>query len=62
MSDDEFAREGFIVSEDVDEHIERVREIAGLGPTAVCLQLIGQADPLGTIGVYGERVLPALRS
>ena len=27
-----------------------------------CLQLIGQADPMGTIGLYGERVLPALRS
>jgi coenzyme F420-dependent glucose-6-phosphate dehydrogenase len=62
MSDEEFATEGFIVSEDVDEHIERVREIAGLGATTVCLQLIGQADPMGTIGVYGERVLPALRS
>ncbi len=62
MSDDEFAREGFIVSDDPDEHLERVREIAGLGATAVCLQLIGQADPMGTIGVYGDRVLPALRS
>ena len=62
MTDDAFAREGFIVSEDVDEHIERVREIAGLGATTVCLQLIGQADPMGTIRVYGESVLPALRS
>jgi len=62
MSDDAFAREGFVISEDVDEHVERVREIADLGPTAVCLQLIGSADPLGTIRVYGDRVLPALRA
>jgi coenzyme F420-dependent glucose-6-phosphate dehydrogenase len=62
MSDEEFATEGFIVSEDVEEHIERVREIAGLGASTVCLQLIGQADPMGTVRVYGERVLPALRS
>jgi len=62
MSDDAFAREGFIVSEDPDEHIERVRETAGLGATKVCLQLIGQADPMGTIDLYRERVLPAVRS
>ena len=62
MSDDEFASEGFIVSDDLDEHVERIREIAGLGATTVCLQLIGQADPLGTVRAYGERVLPTLRS
>lgn len=61
MTDDAFAREGFIVSADPEEHIERVREIVDIGATAVCLQLIGQADPLGTIELYGERVLPALR-
>jgi hypothetical protein len=27
----------------------------------ICAQLIGQADPMGTIRLYGERVLPALR-
>ena len=42
--------------------IERLREIGALGPTAISLQLIGSADPMGTIRVYGERVLPALRS
>ena len=62
MSDEEFATEGFIVSESADEHVERIREIAQLGPTTICLQLIGSADPMGTIGVYGDRVLPALRS
>ena len=61
MTDREFADEGFIVSADVDEHVRRVREIEELGATAVCLQLIGQADPMGTIEQYGERILPALR-
>ncbi len=62
MTDEQFAREGFIVSEDLDEHVERIREIVGLGATTVCLQLIGSADPMGTIARYGDTVLPALRS
>jgi coenzyme F420-dependent glucose-6-phosphate dehydrogenase len=61
MSDEEFAAEGFIVSADLDEHVRRVREIEDLGATSVCLQLIGQADPMGTIERYGDTVLPALR-
>jgi hypothetical protein len=28
----------------------------------ICLQLIGSADPMGTIRTYGETVLPKLRS
>ena len=31
------------------------------GATVICLQLIGRADPLGSIRTYGEQVLPALR-
>ena len=61
MSDEEFASEGFIVSADLDEHVRRVAEIEDLGATSVCLQLIGQADPMGTIARYGDTVLPALR-
>ena len=62
MSDEEFAKEGFIVGADPDEHVDRIREIQQIdGATAVCLQLIGQADPLGSIRTYGEHVLPALK-
>ncbi len=61
LTDDEFAHRGFVVSADVDHHIDRLRQIAALGPTVICTQLIGQADPLGTIRTYGERILPALR-
>jgi coenzyme F420-dependent glucose-6-phosphate dehydrogenase len=61
LTDAEFAHEGFVVSADVEHHIDRLREMAALGPTVICTQLIGQADPLGTIRTYGEQVLPALR-
>ncbi|MEA2201102.1 MAG: hypothetical protein QOI89_1698 [Solirubrobacteraceae bacterium] len=61
LSDEQFAREGFIVSSDVEEHIRRMGQVAELGADVICAQLIGQADPMGTIRVYGERVLPALR-
>ena len=61
MSDEEFAKEGFIVGADAGEHVSRLREMLEIGPTVVCMQLIGDADPLGSIRRYGEEVLPALR-
>ena len=61
MSDEEFAREGFLVSSDPEEHVERIREMERAGATVICLQLIGRADPFGSIRTYGEQVLPALR-
>src|SRR5215207_5138932 len=61
MTDERFAKEGFIVAADPEEHVERIREIRELGASVVSLQLIGDADPLGSIRTYGERVLPALR-
>jgi alkanesulfonate monooxygenase SsuD/methylene tetrahydromethanopterin reductase-like flavin-dependent oxidoreductase (luciferase family) len=63
VSDEEFAKEGFIVGADPSEHVERIRELAAIheATTTIVLQLIG-ADPLGSIRRYGEHVLPALRS
>ena len=61
MSDKEFAHEGFLVGDDAGEHVDRLREMLELGPTVICLQGIGDADPLGAIRRYGEEVLPALR-
>jgi coenzyme F420-dependent glucose-6-phosphate dehydrogenase len=61
ISDEQFAKEGFIIASDPEEHVERIREMEQLGPTTICLQLIGQADPMGSIRTYGEHVLPALR-
>jgi coenzyme F420-dependent glucose-6-phosphate dehydrogenase len=61
MSDEEFAKEGFLVGDDAAEHVERLRELLELKPTVICLQGIGDADPLGSIRRYGDEVLPALR-
>ena len=62
MSDEQFAREGFLISADPDEHVERIREMERAGADVVCLQLIGRADPFGSIRTYAEKVLPALRA
>jgi len=61
MSDEQFAKEGFLIAADPSEHVERIRSMEHAGATVICLQLIGRADPLGSIRTYGERVLPALR-
>ena len=61
VSDEEFAKEGFIIGDDPSEHVDRLREMEGLGATVICLQLIGNADPIGSIRRYGETVLPTLR-
>jgi coenzyme F420-dependent glucose-6-phosphate dehydrogenase len=61
MTDEQFAKDGFLIGSDPEEHIERIREMERAGATAICLQLIGRADPLGSIRTYGERVLPVLR-
>ena len=60
LSDEEFAKEGFLIGADPDEHVRRLREMEESGATDICLQCIG-ADPLGSIARYGEHVLPALR-
>jgi coenzyme F420-dependent glucose-6-phosphate dehydrogenase len=61
VPDEQFAKQGFIVGADPAEHVDRIRRMQELGPTTICLQLIGQADPMGSIRTYGEKVLPALR-
>jgi coenzyme F420-dependent glucose-6-phosphate dehydrogenase len=61
MSDEEFAEEGAIVGADPEHHVDKLREMLELDPTVLSLQVMGDADPLGTIRTYGEKVLPALR-
>jgi coenzyme F420-dependent glucose-6-phosphate dehydrogenase len=62
VSDEEFGTEGFIVSADPSEHVERIHRLDAIheATTAIVLQLIG-ADPLSSIRRYGEHVLPAVR-
>jgi coenzyme F420-dependent glucose-6-phosphate dehydrogenase len=62
MSDDEFAHEGFLVSADPQEHIDRIRRMMAIdGVTTICLQGIGDLDQVSSIRRYGQEVLPALR-
>lgn len=58
--DDDALRRGFIVSSDPAEHVARVRGLVEMGATTVCLQNISGADPMGTIRLYAEEVLPAM--
>jgi coenzyme F420-dependent glucose-6-phosphate dehydrogenase len=62
MSDEEFAHQGFLIGSDPQEHIARIRRLTEIeGTTVICLQGIGDHDPLTSIRRYGEEVLPALR-
>jgi hypothetical protein len=58
---DEDLKQGFLISADIDEHVTRIEQLRRLGATIVCLQNVSGADPFGTIRMYGEHVLPALR-
>lgn len=61
LLDDEVLRQGFIVGADPALHVERIRQIQQLGATVVALQNMSGADPMGTIDVYREKVLPAVK-
>jgi len=61
VEDDEY-RESFIVSADLGEHAERIRQIEELGATTVVLMNVSGADPQAAIDAYGKQVLPVLRS
>jgi coenzyme F420-dependent glucose-6-phosphate dehydrogenase len=61
VSDHEFAHEGFLIGADAEEHVSRLRDMQDAGATVICLQLVGDADPMGSIRRYGEEVLPQLR-
>lgn len=58
---DDALRKSFIVSTDPSEHIRRISEIDKLEPDVINLQLVGAADPLGTIALYEQEILPELR-
>jgi coenzyme F420-dependent glucose-6-phosphate dehydrogenase len=50
-----------VVSSDPKTHVRKIKAIQALGATVVALMNVGEADPHGTLRVYGEEVLPALR-
>lgn len=61
VSDEEF-KDSWLLSADPDDHVERLAEIQKLGATVINLQLIGDADPIGSIRRYGEMVLKRARA
>jgi coenzyme F420-dependent glucose-6-phosphate dehydrogenase len=50
-----------IISADPDTHVRRLKLIEGMGATAVVVMNVSAADPVGTLRLYGEYVLPRLR-
>jgi coenzyme F420-dependent glucose-6-phosphate dehydrogenase len=51
-----------IVSADPATHVRRIKTMRAMGATAVVLMNVSGADPLGTVRMYGDHVLPQLRA
>lgn len=51
-----------ILSADPATHVRRIKTMQAMGATAVVVMNVSGADPLGTLRLYGEHVLPQLRS
>jgi coenzyme F420-dependent glucose-6-phosphate dehydrogenase len=60
VPDREFKMMG-LVSADPATHVRKVKAMRALGATAVVVMNVSGADPIGTLRMYGEHVLPALR-
>jgi coenzyme F420-dependent glucose-6-phosphate dehydrogenase len=50
-----------ILSADPSTHVRKIKVMQQLGATAIVLMNVSGADPHGTLRMYGEHVLPALR-
>jgi coenzyme F420-dependent glucose-6-phosphate dehydrogenase len=59
VSDDDL-RKAMILATDPEEHVERIREVEGLGATTVALMNNSGADPHAAIETYARAVLPLL--
>ena len=51
-----------LISADAGTHLTKIEILEQLGPTAIVFMNISGADPLSTLRVYGDEVLPRLRS
>jgi hypothetical protein len=51
-----------ILSADPGTHLRQIKAMQAMGATAVVVMNVSSADPIGTIRLYGEHVLPRLRS
>jgi coenzyme F420-dependent glucose-6-phosphate dehydrogenase len=59
---DEELKEEMIIASDPEVHVERIREVEGMGATVVALMNNSGADPLAAIETYEDKVLPRLGS
>lgn len=59
--DDAALQRGFVISSDPTEHVRRILALVEQGPDVICLQNVSGADPLGTISLYADEILPAVR-
>jgi coenzyme F420-dependent glucose-6-phosphate dehydrogenase len=50
-----------LISSDPGTHLTKIEMLEQLGPTAIVFMNVSGAEPLGTLRVYGEEVLPRLR-
>jgi coenzyme F420-dependent glucose-6-phosphate dehydrogenase len=46
---------------DPAEHVRQIKAMQAMGATAVVVMNVSGADPIGTVRLYGEHVLPRLR-
>ncbi|HET6547982.1 MAG TPA: TIGR03557 family F420-dependent LLM class oxidoreductase [Solirubrobacter sp.] len=60
VADSKFKAMG-ILSADPSTHVKKIKVMQQLGATAIVLMNVSGADPHGTLRMYGEHVLPALR-
>jgi coenzyme F420-dependent glucose-6-phosphate dehydrogenase len=51
-----------ILSADPGAHVRQIKAMQAMGATAVVLMNVSGADAIGTLRLYGEHVLPQLRS
>jgi coenzyme F420-dependent glucose-6-phosphate dehydrogenase len=49
------------LSADPSAHVRQIKAMKAMGATAVVMMNVSGADPLGTVRLYGDHVLPALR-
>jgi coenzyme F420-dependent glucose-6-phosphate dehydrogenase len=60
VSDRTFKMMG-ILSADPATHVRKIKAMRAMGATAVVIMNVSGADPVGTLRLYGDHVLPALR-
>ena len=51
-----------ILSADPKVHVRRIKAMRAMGATAIVMMNVSGADPVGTMRLYGEHVLPELRN